>query len=57
MGHEPPGLIHEHYGKGTGATVRDFYKMQVHRVSIAGRQDKSRALAQGRVDRFKDVVR
>jgi hypothetical protein len=31
--------------------------MQVHRVSIAGRQDKSRALAQGRVDRFKDVVR
>ena len=40
-----------------GATVRDFCKMQVHRVNIAGRQDKSRALAQGRADRFKDVGR
>ena len=57
VGHEPPGLIHEHDGKGTGATVRDFYKMQVHRVSIAGRQDKRCALAQGRADRSKDVGR
>ena len=40
-----------------GATVSDFCKMQVHRVSIAGRQDKSRALAQGRADRSKDVGR
>ena len=45
-GHMPSSLIHKHDGMATKRHISsDFSKVQVHRICIAHRQDKSRALA------------
>ena len=54
--HVPTSLIDQEDGVGTGRDdLGDLREVQVHRLSIAGRQDQSRALALLWADRAEDV--
>ena len=54
----PASLIDQEDGVGTGRDdLGDLREVQVHRLSIAGRQDQGRALALFGADRTEDVGR
>jgi hypothetical protein len=54
----PSGLIHEQHGMGFGGDgLRDFGKVQVHRIGVAKGQDQPGAFAFRRADRSENVGR
>lgn len=54
----PSGLIHEQHSVGIwGDGLRDFGKVQVHRLGVAKGQNKPGACALARADRAEDIGR